>query len=160
MSDTPHLDGLLSPEEAYALRRGQTIGKGTPPVIERADKRTAKHTAEEKAKDLVWARDGQKSRASGKPVLRANVDNRKRGEVAHLTARSTNPKAKLLPQNMVLLTAEEHAWSDARTANAGGDVLLEIKGKDARKKLTFIRRNLEGKVLWRRSSLPPGKEKA
>lgn len=144
--------------EVEAMRRGRSFWKGTPPVVERAKKRAAKQTAEDKFRAAVWERDGGVSRCSGRPVLHAHTDNRKRGEVAHLKARSTAPGQKLDPANACLLTAEEHALSDARTA--GGKVLLEIKGTDARKVLRFIRRDETGRVLWSRESLPPTKARA
>lgn len=77
--------------------------------------------------------------------------------MAHLptATRSTNPATKNDPARCVLLTAEEHALSDARTA-PGGKPLLEIRGTDARKAITFIRRNDRGRVLWRRTSTPDG----
>jgi hypothetical protein len=151
----PHLDNLPTPEEVAALRRAQGFGKGTPPVLARHEKRKAKRTAEETFRQAVWARDGGVSRCSGKPLLHASLDPDRRGEVAHLKARSTNPREKVNPANGVLLSATEHALSDARTA--GGKVLLEIKGTDARKLLRFIRRDQSGKVLWSRASRPPVK---
>jgi hypothetical protein len=148
MSDTPRLDALpvLDP------RARRACPKGIPTVLAQADKRTAKAKAEDAFKEAVWKRDGGISRASGKPVYHAHTDPRQRGEVAHLSARSTKPEAKWKPENGILLTAEEHKLSDARTA--GGTVLLEIRGTDARKALTFVRRDRNGKVLWKRSSLP------
>lgn len=145
--------GVPTPQEVEALRRGKTLSKGKPQVVERAEKRNAKQSAEDAWRDAIWLRDGGVSRASGKPVYRAHTDNRKRGECAHLDARSTSPEKKYDERNGVLLTAEEHALSDARTA-PGGKALLEIKGKNANKALTFIRRDTKGRVLWTRTSKP------
>lgn len=143
--------------EVQADRVGKALPKGAPLVVQRAQKRTAKKTAEERFRDAVWSRDQGKSRASDVPVVPGHVDNRKRGEVAHLptATRSTNPEKRLDPRFAILLTAEEHALSDPRTA-PGSKVLLEIRGTDARKAITFIRRDAQtGKVLWRRVSTPP-----
>lgn len=138
--------------------------KATPKgyaVLTRREKAAGKRSAEDTCKDTVWERDGGKSRASGKPVLRAHPDASKRGEVAHLRARSTDPAKKYHPANNVLLTAEEHALSDARTA-PGGKALLEIKGTNANKALTFTRRDTRGRVVWTRTTepaIPPAKTK-
>ena len=126
-------------------------------VVESRKKAAAKQTAEQKRNATVWTRDRGVSRASGRPVVHASPVAAKRGEVAHLptSTRSTNPGTKNDPNRCVLLTAEEHALSDARTA-PGGKPLLEIKGTDGRKAITFIRRNERGRVLWRRTSTPDG----
>lgn len=133
-------------------RRRPVAPKGSA-VLERRAKRAVKKSSEERCKDAVWDRDGGKSRASGKPVLRAHVDMRKRGEVAHIAAKSTNPAKRYLRANNVLLTAEEHALSDARTA-PGGKALLTIKGRNANKALTFTMRDSRGRVVWTRTTEP------
>jgi len=137
-------------------RRRPVAPKGSTVVAQRK-KRAAKQTAEQQRNAKVWARDRGVSRASGRPVVHASPVAAKRGEVAHLptSTRSTNPATKNDPHRCVLLTAEEHALSDARTA-PGGKALLEIRGRDARKAITFIRRDERGRVLWRRTSTPDG----
>lgn len=104
----------------------------------------------------VWARDEKHSRASGRYLVRAHVDPNRRGEVAHLQFRSTHPDKKRDVRAGVLLSAEEHRVSDARTANAGGRALLHIHGTNANRKLVFVMHDSDGHVLWRRESWPPG----
>lgn len=145
--------------EADRRRTFRSFWKGTPPVVAQRQKRATNKAADEAFRKAVWVRDGGLSRASGVPVVHGHVDNRKRGEVAHLTARSTNPGEKRDPRRGVLLTAEEHALSDARTA-PGGKALLEVKGKDGSKRLRFVRRDERGRVLWSRESDPPAKARA
>lgn len=151
MSGRAWFDSLPSLDREVNRRRPLTP-KGSQ-VLEQRAKRAEKKSAEERCKDAVWERDGGTSRASGKPVLRAHVDNRKRGEVAHLGARSTNPAKKFLKANNVLLTAEEHLLSDKRTA-PGGKALLSIKGRNANRALTFTMRDARGRVVWTRTSAP------
>lgn len=152
------LDGLDLPRLDVVQNTRRTLAPVRPTVLERRDKRAAKQTAEEQRNAAVWERDRGVSRASGRPVVHASPVASKRGEVAHLptATRSTNPATKNDPHRCVLLTAEEHALSDARTSGAKGKALLEIKGTDARKAITFIRRNERGRVLWRRTSTPAG----
>lgn len=135
-------------------RPRMACAKGQPAVLARRERRAKKQSAEDKARDQVWARDQAISRASGKPVLRGHVDERRRGEVAHIGARSTNPAKRYAVSNQVLLTAEEHRLSDPRTAGASGKRLLEIVGKDADKMLTFIWYSLDGRELRRSYSEP------
>lgn len=130
----------------------------TPAVVERRQRKAKADAKEEQTKVKVWDRDGGLSRASGKPVVHASPNPEKRGDVAHIDARSTSPAKKYSVANNVLLTAEEHQLSDARTA-PGGKALLEIRGKNANRKLTFIRRNEKGRVLWRRTSAPVNRVK-
>lgn len=129
--------------------------RSAPAVLRTVARKARRVDREDAFKDAVWDRD-KVSRASGKPVFRNHIDPEKRGEVAHIKARSTNPTKKYDPNNGVLLTAVEHGWSDPRTANAKGKVLLEIKGTNARKALTFIRRDVRGREIWRYTSTPPG----
>lgn len=142
MKDRPTLADRQ--RERYAPAKGST-------VVRQIKTRAAKKDRWEQCQDAVWDRDKGISRASGKPLVRASTDARKRGEVAHLDARSTNPEKKFDLKNLVLLSAEEHGLSDARTA-PGGKVLLEIKGKNASKILTFIRRDINGREVWRHTS--------
>lgn len=154
LSDSAKLRAL--PTMAQLRAKPVEQPKGTPGVLVRQEKRAAQETAEETCRKAVWKRDGRTSRASGHPLVEGHVDPDKRGEVAHLTARSTHPAEKHKPYRCVLLSATEHQLSDARTAGAKGQALLEIQGTDGRKRLTFIRRDRTGTVLWRRSSRPPG----
>lgn len=130
-----------------------------PSVLRTIANKAKRVSAEDAFRDAVWDRDGGISRASGKPVFRAHTDPSKRGEVAHIKARSTAPAEKYNPDNGVLLTAVEHGWSDPRTANAKGKTLLEIRGTNARRTLTFIRRDERGRHLWTHASLPPGAQR-
>lgn len=149
--------GLLDKLRLPSLDRVQNTRRTVTPkgstVLERREKRTAKDRADDELRKACWDRDGGKSRASGVPLLRSHVDPRKRGQVAHLTARSTNPGEKRDLRRVVLLSAEEHELSDARTA-PGGKPLLTIKGTDGNKAVTFTMHDPTGRVLWTRTSLP------
>lgn len=151
------LDGLDLPRLDVVQNTRRTLAPVGSTVVEARKKAAGKRTAEEKRNADVWSRDRGVSRASGRPVSHASPVAAKRGEVAHLprATRSTNPGTKHDAHRCVLLTAEEHALSDPRTV-PGGKPLLEIKGTDARKAITFIRRNERGRVLWRRTSTPAG----
>lgn len=116
-------------------------------------KRTAKQYDE--LRDLVWIADESRSRASGRALTRGSDDPRRGGQVAHLKARGSHPERRFSLSNVCLLSIEEHAWSDARTANAGGRVLLERIGDNANRSLTFIRKDRRGRELWRYSSRRP-----
>lgn len=133
-------------------RPRRAIPKGST-VVRRMATRRQKAETWKAAQDQVWIRDGRVSRASGTPLVRAHTDARKRGEVAHLKSRGAHPDQKYDLRNLVLLSAEEHAQSDARTA-PGGRVLLTIQGGNANKALTFIRRDTRGREVWRRTSAP------
>jgi len=128
--------------------------KPAPRVVRRRTRRQTRKTIEDRAKNAVWKRDGHCSRATGQPLMRAHIDPQRRGEVAHIDKRSTNPKQIWRLDRLVLLSAEEHQLSDPRTANAGGKVLLEIKGTNGNKALAFVRRDLRYREVWRRTTLP------
>lgn len=155
------LSSLPTLADQRAVRRAtpKTTRKGAAkPVAKKArPARPDTAAAERRCREAVWRRDQDHSRASGMLVVKGHESERVRGEVAHLVSRSRSPKQKWDSANCVLLTAEEHRLSDPRTA-PGGTVLLIIQGKDARKVLTFIRRDTDGTVLWTRQSAPPPKE--
>lgn len=152
------LDSLDLPSLAVEQNRRRTLAPVRATVLEQRDKRAAKDTAERRRNEAVWERDKGICRATGRPLVKASPVAAKRGEVAHLPSatRSTNPATKNDPAKCVLLSAEIHALSDARTAGAKGLPLVEIIGTDAREAITFIRRNERGRVLWRRTSTPDG----
>jgi hypothetical protein len=111
-------------------------------------------------RDAIWDRDGGRSRASGAVLERQSIDDKRRGECAHLIARSVDPAHKLEPWAGVLLSAEEHRLSDPRTAGAVGKRLLLIEPADpggelrGDRELTFIRVDRHGRELWRNTSGP------
>jgi hypothetical protein len=109
-------------------------------------------------RDAIWDRDESRSRASGVVLDRTSLDERRRGECAHLVSRSAAPEIKFRVENGVLLSAEEHRLSDPRTAGAAGRALLLIEpfGRDGElrgdRTLTFTRVDATGHVLWTRTS--------
>jgi hypothetical protein len=140
-----HLPDL--PTLADVQRTRRATPKPAPRVIRRQQRKTDLKAQEDAFREAVWRRDGKKSRASGKPLLRAHVDPDKRGEVHHLRARSTHPGAlKYDASNGVLLSATEHALAEAWPPR------LEIRGTNADQKLTFILKDETGREVWRRAS--------
>lgn len=147
---------LKLPTVAEVRARPLSIPKKAPvgkPKATPTEPTPSPDALEARCRAAVWKRDQGRSRASGAVVVKGHEQETQRGEVAHLEKRSTSPAKKWDPANCVLLTAEEHRLSDPRTA--GGKVLLEIRGKNARKVLIFTRRNPDGTVAWTRQSLPP-----
>jgi hypothetical protein len=151
-----YLDGLPTLGEVQAARRAAP--KPGPRVLRRQQRQADLKAQEDAFRKAVWRRDGRTSRASGKPLVKAHLDPDKRGEVAHLVKRSRAPGRddKFNPDRAVLLSATEHALSDARTA-PGGQVLLEIVGDNGAADVLFIRRDATGQEVWRRVSRPPGR---
>ena len=144
---TPKVYGKAGAQKAESSRpspRQKAIPKAKPEVS----------AAEQRVRAAVWKRDQAHSRASGVLVVKGHPDEKLRGEVAHLVARSVDRGKKYSITNTVLLTAEEHRLSDRRTA-PGGKVLLKIRGSNASKTLTFTRLDPDGRVLWTRQSAPP-----
>lgn len=142
--DSPTLD------EIQRTRRPNQ--KPLPSVVTRAQRKAEKKSREDDFRDEIWRLDGRKSRASGKPMLHGGTDPTRRGQVAHIKPKGAYPELAFDVKNAILLSDEEHRLSDPRTANAGGKALLEIRGTNANGSLTFIRRDVDGRELWRRSS--------
>ncbi len=142
-----------------AQRRRRPTARPLPSPIERKEKKRARDVADDELRDAVWARDGERSRASWRLLYRQHVDPDRRGEVAHLKPKSTYPSLRHALRNVVLLSATEHKLSDPRHAGAGGKALLEITGTNANKKLVFTMRDRRGHALWVRESWPPGGER-
>lgn len=126
--------------------------KPLPSVVTRKQRKLEKKNAEDAFRDEIWRLDGGVSRASGKRLFRVHRDAGRRGQVAHIKPRSAYPELAFKVSNAVLLSDEEHELSDPRTADARGRSLLEIRGTNANRSLTFIRRDVDGRELWRRTS--------
>lgn len=127
------------------------LPKGKPGVVLREERRQSREGAADAFRAEVWRLDEGRDRATGKPVFRCSPDPDRHGEVAHLKGRRVRPEWLTDPKRAILLSRTNHKLHHA--AGRGG-TLLEIIGTDARKPLTFIRRDWDGKVLWRRISMP------
>lgn len=101
--------------------------------------------AERKLREAVWARDQGKCRCSGRILSTRTDDWDYFGDVAHLKPRSTHPELKYSPENAFLLSRRLHM-----AAHNQGPNRLTILGDDARKTLTFVMTDKDGRELWRR----------
>lgn len=132
--------------------RSCAFPKGTPPTVERQEKKAAAKSAEDKCRDAVWHRDKSHSRASGKPLKRGGANPDTRGEWCHLAGRRVKPEWKLDPKRSLLMSATEHQLSDSR----GGHLLKLLDPKTlkpatrADQPILFVRYEMDGRELWRR----------
>ena len=101
--------------------------------------------AEKKLREAIWLRDRGRCRCTGRKLSRRADDWSRLGDVAHLKARSLAPERKYDSSNAFLLCRTLHIASDAR-----GNYRLKILGDDARKPLTFLMTDKDGRELWRR----------
>jgi hypothetical protein len=140
--DLPYLNGI-----------GQrSAAKGQPHVLAKEAKRKTKAQQHKAFRDAVWERDGGKSRASGKPLVKSGTtDWKKLGEVHHVKARSTDPAMIFYPGNGILLSKDEHALAETWCPKIAGHRLLEIEGPEDRSRpQLFIWRDIYGKQLKKR----------
>lgn len=102
----------------------------------------------------VWLRDGGRCRADGSILEKQHVDNRLRGEVAHLRGRRVMPAWLREPQRAVLLSAANHMASDGRGNNrlTMTDPETGEKADDGTKKIRFTMHDKVGTILWSRIS--------
>lgn len=143
--------GLPSLDDERRIARA--VPKGLPHVLAREQKKQAKADQEEAFKAAVWDRDKGISRASDKPLKRAHLNPAKCGHVHHRRKRSTAPAEKYDPKNGVLLSALEHELAETRCPANTRHFLLDIYGPaDSGQVLTFVKRDAEGREIWRRQS--------
>lgn len=113
-----------------------------------------KDRREQEVRDAVWFRDGGKSRATSKPLSRTAVDRDRKWDPHHLEKQSTHPEREFDVSNIVSLSRQEHDLAETVCPKNPKYFLLDILGMDASRALTFIRRDAEGRELWRRVTLP------
>jgi len=119
------------------------FGKGVPAVVKRQERKDDDQDRQASARAEVWKRDQGRDRATGQPLSKTDLDPDCRGECAHLRGRRVMPEWKYDSCRQVLLSVANH-----RLMHAG---LLKVIGTDARHPLTFVRVNLKGAELWRRT---------
>src|SRR5689334_9798762 len=107
--DVPRLDmrGRCAPQ------------KGTPPVIERQEKRQSKKKAEDANRATVWDRDRGICRATGIKLSRSGSDQNRVGEVNHTILRSDDKTRILDPSNCVLISKYLNRLRKVRCRFAG-----------------------------------------
>jgi hypothetical protein len=93
--------------------------KGTPPVIERQEKRQSKKKAEDANRAAVWDRDRGICRATGVKLARSGSDPNKVGEVDHTILRSDDATRILDPTNCVLISKYLNRLRKVRCKNDG-----------------------------------------
>jgi hypothetical protein len=134
------------------LDQAQRTSRAQPKPQRGDRKRSAYDREYAKHRDLIWLLDESRSRASGRRLTRGSDDLDRGGVVAHILSRGAHPEIRFDRKNSILLSIREHNDSDPRTANAGGRVLLQMRGRNADRTMTFIRRDRAGRELSRYSS--------
>jgi hypothetical protein len=117
------------------------IKKGPSIQLEKGWKQAKFEAALAKAYREVEARDENRSRVTGMPLLASSGNERQQREHNHLGRRSTYPSLKTAVKNIFLVSTYEHRFL---TNNE-----LLIHGRDANKDLRFS---------WNPRLIKPGKE--
>lgn len=144
-----------------AGKRPLGFPKGTPPVVERKQKKAKQKSADDVCRDQVWERDQAVSRASGTPLERSHEDANRRGQWCHLFGRNARPEWRTDPDRQLLLSDAEHQLSDAR----GGNLLKILDPKtgeratDASRTVLFVWVDIKGREVKRRLSPNPSARK-
>lgn len=112
-------------------------------------KRITRFVDDDHLRDLIWQREDGKDRATGEPLWRSSLDERRRGEVCHIKPKGKYPELRHETGNAVLLSAYHHRLSDGRDGYK-----LKIEGASADGALTFRMTNAQGDVLWERTTTP------
>lgn len=153
MSVRPDLSSLLTPEQADAEhRREHGIGfpkAGLPTVLARKERKKKKADKAEAFRLAVWKRDRDRSRATGRPLVKSGTDDwSKLGEVDHAINRSTAPDRVYDISNGILLSKEENRLKKVACRRAPEHRRFEIIGPDDRAKTQrFEWRNDDGVVV-------------
>ncbi len=122
--------------------------KGLPTVLRRQERIKSKQVQEDAFRKAVWARDGGKSRASGKPLGRSGTSPERVGDVHHVLKRSTHPEGKWKLSRGILLSRLEHKLAETVCPNDPSHFLLEISGpEDLGKPQLFTWRDVQGVIL-------------
>jgi len=116
--------------------------------LSKKEKRAREHARRRALRDRIWERDGGRSRASGSILQRGHAIDVLRGEVCHVQSRGSEPSRSMDPTNCLLMSAWEHALSDAR----GGyrlkltDPLTGEPALDATKRIKFTLFRKDGTI--------------
>lgn len=135
--------------EVEALRRGKPLTKPEPRALSKPKADKAKADKGKAFRDEVWARDGGKSRATGKPLVRSgSINPDELGEVDHVINRSTAPERIYDTSNGILLSKRENRLKKAVCPRAPEHHLFEVDGPDNRAlPQRFIWRDGDGKII-------------
>lgn len=141
---------LMTPEEVYRerLKKGALV-KPVPRAIAKPKEDKKKADKGKAFRDEVWARDGGKSRATGRQLLRSgSINPDELGEVDHVINRSTAPERVYDTSNGILLSKRENRLKKTRCPKAPEHCMFEVTGPDNRSlPQTFTWRDERGKVL-------------
>jgi hypothetical protein len=144
-SDTPILDNL----EVYDPRKRCAPQKvGLPRSVVKKDIAKAKADKADAFRKAVWKRDGSKSRATGKKLVRSGtMDWAKLGEVDHAYLRSLAPERIYDTSNGILLSKEENRLRKASCKHAPEFKYFDYSGPENRAlPQTFVWRDDDGKI--------------
>lgn len=139
--DLPTLDA--------ALRQRRPCAKPEPRVLSKPKADKAKADKGKAFRDAVWARDGGKSRATGKPLVRSGtISAEELGEVDHVIDRSLAPERIYDVSNGILLSKRENRLKKTPCPRAPEHRLFTVKGPDDRSQpQRFIWRDADGKII-------------
>lgn len=126
--------------------------KGTPPVIERQEKRQSKKKAEDANRATVWDRDRGICRATGVKLSRSGNDPNRVGEVDHTILRSDDKTRILDPTNCVLISKFLNRLRKVRCKFAGEYLMFDHEpvtpgDQDCGNARQFIWRNERGEII-------------
>lgn len=138
----------MTPAE-WRAARAHTLQKGLPTPLAKKEKKKSKDEQAKAFRDEVWARDGGKSRATGKPLVRSGTtDWALLGEVDHSIPRSLAPERIYDTSNGLLLSKEENRLRKVACPKAPEHRMFDYTGPDNRAlPQTFVWRDKDGKVI-------------
>lgn len=124
---------------------------GLPGPLAKKAKAKDKADKDDAFRAAIWKRDGGKSMATGKPLVKSGTMSwQELGEIDHAINRSTAPDRVYDLSNGLLLSKEENRLKKVRCPKAVEFFMFEIHGPDDRAKVqTFIWRDVEGKEIRR-----------
>lgn len=124
---------------------------GLPTPLAKKAKAKAKEDRGKQFRAEVWARDGWKSRATGKPLVKSGTtDWALLGEVDHAYPRSTCPERIYDTSNGILLSKEENRLRKVRCPRAPEFAMFDYSGPDNRSlPQDFVWRDADGNVTKR-----------
>jgi hypothetical protein len=130
---TGSVDVLNLPTLAQMRAKPCAPQKGLPPVLEKKERKKSKEQQAEEFRAAVWKRDGGKSRATGKKLVKSGTtDWAHLGEVDHAIPRSIAPDRLYDVSNGLLLSKEENRLRKVACVETPEHRVFDYTGPDDR----------------------------
>lgn len=150
--DLSKIEGLMTADEVAASRVGKPLTKPLPAMVTKKARQKQKLADDDAFRADIWKRDGGRSRATGKPLVKGGtMEWAQLGEVDHAIPRSLAPDRIYDRGNALLLSKEENRLRKIPCPRAPEFRMFDYTGPDDRRlPQTFTWRDNDGRVVKQR----------